>query len=178
MTEKLNKILDKANVQMLHIMGFLIRLSATILLYITAVFVLTGIYRFKPETLMQFLDFDIDAFENQDITLQEAWTVSFPAVAVIYPICECVRTIILHESLMNLLIMPVVTIIACLTVSATGFIGDRMLATYLLWWVIRAISRWSLAKMNIKTITIHKAGSMGAAVCMPKENEMHGRTKT
>lgn len=178
MTEKISKTLDKANVWMPHIMAFLIRLSAKILLYITVIFMLTGIYKFQPETLIQFLNFDIDTFENQDITLQEAWLIIFPIVMAVDIIYESCRTVILNKSLINLIIMPVVIIIGYSTVSTTGFVGDRMLATYLLWGVIQAICRWSLAKMIIKTITIHKAGSMGTAVCLQKENEMHGRTKT
>lgn len=166
--KKIKKTLDKIS----FIILFQIRVSSKIMLYITAIFVITGVFRFRPEILMQF--FNMETFPDQDITLQAAWAVILPAVILVVDIIYEFLMNIRNGGLMNLLIMPVVAIIACFTVSATEFDGDRMLAVYLIWWIIKKLCCWLLCKINSEIIEIHRVGAeIETAVCLPNEDAMH-----
>lgn len=171
MTEKLNKILDKANVWMPCIMGFLIRLSAKILLYIMAVFVITGVFRFRPDILMQLFDGHAADAVSQDISLQEYWKIAIIIIMAVEMAYDLVRLTYRNAGLMELIMSLVASYWAYVLVAGTDFVGDRMLAAYLFWWVIKGINWWLLRKTGFEIIVIHDTDSMGTAVCMPKEND-------
>ncbi len=178
MIEKINRIEDKIDVLQAYIMFVLIRLSAKILRYIMVVFVITGLLRFRPEMLMQlFENHEVDA-EKLNITLQETWMIIFPVILAVDLILEAFWTFFRYERMNNLFISLVTALLATAVVYGTEFNGDSMLTVCLFWWVIKSINWWLLKKTDFEIITIHKAGSMGTAVCLQKENEMHGRTKT
>lgn len=173
----MGKILERVNKMNPYIILIQLRLSEKILLYITVIFVLTGIYRFQPDILVQLFEGYTANAGGQDISLQEYWQVAITVIVAIEMIYSAVRLIYKKAGLTELLLSPVASFLAYILVDATDFVGDRMLVIYLLWWVIKNIDWWLLKKTDFEIITIHKAGSMGTAICLPKENEMHGRTK-
>ncbi len=167
MTDKINKVLDRAHTWIPYTTVFLINLSTRILLYITAVFAITGVFRFRPDMLMQFFEGQAVSAEIQDITLQEYWQVALTVIAAIEMICSTTRLIYKKAELMEPLLSLVASLIAYIQVAGTHIDGDRMLATCFLWWIIRAISQWSLAR----AATIHKTeNATEPAACEEKES--------
>lgn len=167
MADKINKVLDRAHAWIPYTTVFLINLSTRTLLYITAVFAITGVFRFRPDMLMQFFEGQAVNAGIQDITLQEYWQVALPVILAIEMIYSTTRLIYKNAELMEPLLSLVASFLAYIQVAGTHFDGDGMLATYFLWWIIRAISQWSLAR----AATIHKTeNATGTAVCAEKES--------